>query len=234
MSEAPSTPGTDAPRPVRTVICDDHDMIRAAFALILRSHDIEVVGEAGDGAAVMAVVDRERPDVVLMDARMPLVDGVTATEAIASQYPSTRVLMLTTFDDDEVLFGALSAGASGFLLKNSSPEELVAAIRRVAAGDSVLDPTVTARVVARFTAGTRRSDLDRERLERLTERERDVLWLMARGMTNSEVADTLSIGDATTKTHVSRVLAKLSVKHRVQAVIYAFHSGFATSDRSLG
>ncbi|HEV7762561.1 MAG TPA: response regulator transcription factor [Acidimicrobiales bacterium] len=174
------------------------------------------------------VTRRLRPEVVLMDVRMPGRDGIDATaEIVAGLDGAVRVLVLTTFDDDEALYGALSAGASGFLLKNSTPEEVLRAIRRVAAGDAVLDPAVAGRVFARFArpggpANPAATVADPRALDRLTERERDVLALVARGLTNAEVAHRLGVGEATSKTHVSRVLSKLGVRDRVQAVIYAY------------
>jgi DNA-binding NarL/FixJ family response regulator len=169
-----------------------------------------------------------------MDVRMPTRDGVSATSEIVRTSTGTAVLMLTTFDDDEALFGALGAGAAGFVLKNAGPEEIVDAVRRVAAGDAVLDRSVHRRVFARFAPGRQVAAPASRDFERLTERERDVLWLVAQGMTNHEVADRLGVGEATAKTHVSRLLAKLGVRDRVQAVIIAHQLGFATADRPLG
>jgi DNA-binding NarL/FixJ family response regulator len=220
---------------VRVVVCDDHGDMRAALRTILESAGVTVVGEAGDGDAAVRVARRERPDVVLMDVRMPGRDGIAATSEIVTGDPGAAVLVLTTFDDDDALFGALAAGAAGFVLKNSGPEEIVRSVRAVAHGDAVLDPTVARRVFARFApTGGVRAPVDAAPLERLTERERDVLWLVARGLTNAEVAARLAIGEETVKTHLSRVLAKLAVRDRVQAVIYAFEIGFAGSERPLG
>jgi DNA-binding NarL/FixJ family response regulator len=217
---------------VAVVVADDQPLMRSALAVILTGGGIDVVGEAGSGDEAVAVVRRTRPDVVLMDVRMPGRDGLSATaELVVGDRPS-RVLVLTTFDHDEYLYGALRAGAAGFLLKNSTPEELVRAVHRVASGESVLDPAVTARVVARFTSRTR-PDVDVDRLQRLTVRELDVLALLSRGMTNTEIAGALGVGEATAKTHVSHVLMKLGARDRVQAVIYAFESGFAPSDRRV-
>lgn len=215
----------------RVVLCDDHPDLRAAMRTILEASDIDVVGEAGDGEQAVAAVMAAQPHVVLMDVRMPRRDGISATAEIVRRAPDCAVLVLTTFDDDEVLFGALGAGAAGFVLKNAGPEEIVDAVRRVASGDAVLDRSVHRRVFARFSTGDAAGAAD---LRRLTERELDVLWLVARGMTNHEVADRLGVGEATAKTHVSRVLTKLGVRDRVQAVIIAHRAGFADSDRALG
>ena len=219
--------------PVRVVLCDDHPSMRAAMRMILEASGIEVLDEAGDGDAAVHAVQLHRPDVVLMDVRMPGRDGISATAAIARDHPTTAVLVLTTFDDDDVLFGALGAGAAGFVLKNAGPEEIVDAVMRVAAGDAVLDRAVHRRVFARFGPSVP-ATASNAAFERLTERERDVLWLVAQGMTNQEVADRLGVGEATAKTHVSRLLAKLGVRDRVQAVIVAHQLGFASSDRALG
>ena len=230
--------GPDAgPRPVRVAVVDDQALMRSAFATILGAAGLDVVGEAGDGDGAVALARDARPDVVLMDVRMPGRDGIDATAEIVATFDDVRVLVLTTFDGDDHLYGALRAGASGFLLKNSSPEDLVRAVRLVAAGDSVLDPAVTARVVTRAAAvgdvpavgsGT---EPDRSGIDRLTEREKDVLRLLTRGRTNAEIAGDLGVGEATAKTHVSRVLMKLGVRDRVQAVILAYECGFALTGR---
>ena len=218
---------------IRVVLVDDHSMMRTAFRTILELHDIDVVGEAANGREAVAVVVRERPDVVLMDIRMPDLDGLEATRQIHTVVPDTRVLVLTTFDDDELVDTALSIGVAGFLLKNSTPEEVVRAVNRVAAGDAVLDPAVTARVVDRFMS-RRPTHPDHRALNRLTEREKDVLFLMAQGLSNGEIASALRVGEATAKTHLSRVLTKLGVRDRVQAVIHAHETGFASHPRHLG
>jgi DNA-binding NarL/FixJ family response regulator len=215
-------------REARVVLCDDQPAMREALRTILEASGLTVVGEAADGDAAIDCVRRTRPDVVLMDVRMPGRDGISATAALVSDDPSVRVLVLTTFDTDDVLFGALGAGASGFVLKNCGPEALVAAVRRLADGDAVLDPAVARRVFARVAP---RPGVDL--LGPLTERERDVLWLVAQGMTNAEVAARLGIGEETAKTHVARVLAKLGVRDRVQAVIRAHESGFAATPRVI-
>jgi DNA-binding NarL/FixJ family response regulator len=210
---------------VRVVIVDDQALMRGAFRTILESSDIDVVGEAATGDDAVAVVGRLRPDVVLMDVRMPGGDGLSATRSLTLVAPSARVLVLTTFDLDDYVYGAVHAGASGFLLKNASPEELVAAVRTVAGGDNVLDPRVTGRVMARFA---RRAPTPEQTgaLTSLTEREKDVLALLAQGLSNTELATRLDVSEATAKTHVSHVLTKLGVRDRVQAVICAYQSGF--------
>jgi DNA-binding NarL/FixJ family response regulator len=210
--------------PVRVLLVDDQPLLRAGFAMILGVEpDLLVVGEAGDGdAAVTAALDLA-PDVVLMDVQMPGTDGITATRAVVAG-TAARVLVLTTFDSDDYLFSALEAGASGFLLKNAEPEELVAAVRVVAAGGALLAPAVTRRVIERFAARparATRSDLH----EQLTAREREVLVLVARGLSNTEIAEALVLGEATVKTHLGRVLAKLGLRDRVQAVVHAYESG---------
>ena len=209
---------------IRVAIVDDHDEMRAALRTIVESADLEVVGEASNGDGGRSLVRTTRPDVVLMDVRMPGLDGIAATAAIIGEFPSTKVLILTTFDDDDALAGALAAGASGFLLKNSPPESLVRAIRQVADGDAVLDAAVAPRVFAQFAR--RDAGPDNALLERLTARERDVLRLVCTGRTNREIANDLGMGDETVKSHVSRVLLKLDVRDRVQAVIYAYQTGF--------
>jgi len=235
--------------PVRVVIADDQALMRAAFRTILESAGVVIAGEAATGDEALALVRREQPEVVIMDVRMPGSDGLSATARIFRAHPSARVLVLTTFDLDEYLFGALRAGAAGFLLKNAAPEDLIAAVHRLAAGDAVLDPAVTARVMARFavtsddgpgasgpagpactSAGPARtqSGPDPARaagVASLTSREREVLALLARGLSNAEIAAALIVGDATAKTHVSRLLAKLGVRDRLQAVILAYQYG---------
>lgn len=217
-------------RAPRVVLCDDHAAMRDAFRSILAAAGIEVVGEASDGDESVAITRATRPDVVLMDVRMPHRDGISATAEIAATMPDQRVVVLTTFDSDDVLFGALGAGAAGFVLKNSPPEDLVRAVRDVVAGDAVLDRAVAMRVFARFAPSAPPHDAA---LDRFTERERDVLWLVAQGMTNAEVARRLGVGEATAKTHVSRVLMKLGVRDRVQAVIHAHRTGFASTPRAI-
>jgi DNA-binding NarL/FixJ family response regulator len=216
---------TAAP-PIRVLIVDDDNLMRAGLRGVLSSDDaIEVVGDAGDGRDAVYRTRLLRPDVVLMDVRMPDLDGISATRELLATFPEVRVVILTTFEQDDYIFGALSAGASGFLLKRTSPEELVAAIHTIAAGDSLLSPSVTNRVIGRM-AQQPRPDASRDaRLDELTPREREVLELVARGLSNGEIATSLVIEESTVKTHVKRVLAKLGVRDRVQAVIFAYESG---------
>lgn len=206
------------------LLVDDQELIRKGFAMILDvEDDIVVVGEARDGADAVRKVAQLAPDVVLMDVQMPDMDGIAATERIVAEHPATRVVILTTFDDDEYLFASLEAGASGFLLKNCPPDELVQAIGRAAQGHSLLAPEVTQRVIERSTArGPRERD---PRLETLTDRERDVLVAMAKGQSNAEIAAGLFVSNATVKSHVSSILAKVQARDRVQAVILAHESG---------
>jgi len=213
---------------IRVLLVDDQELIRVGFRMILSVEpDLEVVGEAGDGAAAVRAVADLRPDVVLMDVQMPGTDGIAATEAIVAAYDEVAVLILTTFDDDDYLFSSLRAGAAGFLLKNCPPDDLVTAIRQAAQGHALLAPEVTRRVIARSTSGpTGRAETAPDpRLGDLTDRERDVLVAMARGLSNAEIADELVVGAATVKSHVSHVLTKLGVRDRVQAVIVAHESG---------
>ncbi len=208
------------------VIVDDQGMVRAGFRSLLEAEpDLEVVGEAANGHEAVDVVSRLRPDVTLMDIRMPLLDGIAATRKLLEDGVPTRVLVLTTFDLDEYVFDALRAGASGFLVKDAPAEELAAAIRVVAAGDSLLAPGVTRRVIDAFVrrpSPTRTVDV---RLATLTPREVEVLELLARGLSNADIGSRLFVSEATVKTHVSNVLAKLGLRDRVQAVIYAYENG---------
>jgi DNA-binding NarL/FixJ family response regulator len=222
----------EPPAPIRIVIVDDQDMIRSGLRLLLESEsDIEVVGEAGTGSQALEVAHWRHPDVVLMDVQMPGMDGLEATRRLVAGEPRPRVVVLTTFDLDEYLFGALRAGASGFVLKNAPADELIEAVRVVARGDALLSPSVTSRVIASFA--TRRVPADEaRRLAGLTDREREVLLLVARGLSNAEVADRLVLGEATVKTHLSSVFAKLGLRDRVEAVIFAYESGLI--DRGTG
>ena len=211
---------------IDVVIADDQGMVRAGFRSLLESEpDLRVVGEAATGEQAVAAVTRLRPDVVLMDIRMPVLDGIEATRRLTTGATTTRVLVLTTFDLDEYVFEALRAGASGFLLKDAPAEELAAAIRVVAAGDALLAPGVTRRVVDAFVRRPRPDRALRERLAELTPREREVLELIARGRSNAGIAEALVVSEATAKTHVSNVLGKLGVRDRVQAVIAAYEAG---------
>jgi DNA-binding NarL/FixJ family response regulator len=212
---------------VRVVLADDEALLRVGFRMILDAHeDFDVVAEAADGHQAIAAVAEHRPDVVVMDVRMPEMDGIAATERITDQYPDVRVLILTTFDLDEYAFAGLRAGASGFLLKNAPPDELVGAIRTVAAGEAVVAPRVTRRLLDTFARRMPTSNHieQDERLRQLTEREREVLQALALGQSNHEIAESLSLSEATVKTHVSRLLAKLGLRDRVQAVILAYET----------
>jgi DNA-binding NarL/FixJ family response regulator len=213
---------------IRVLIVDDDELMRAGLRGVLSSDAaIEVVGEAGDGRDAVHRVRVLEPDVVLMDVRMPDLDGIAATERVLAEVPGVSVVILTTFEHDEYIFGALRAGASGFLLKRTRPEELIAAIHTIAAGDSLLSPSVTSRVIERM-ARQPAPDASRDaRLDELTPRELEVLGLVARGLSNGEIAAALVIEESTVKTHVKRVLMKLDVRDRVQAVIFAFESGLA-------
>ncbi|WIB42083.1 response regulator transcription factor [Curtobacterium sp. MCLR17_058] len=228
------------------VLADDQELVRAGFRVILESEPgFRVVGEAADGAGAVEAVQQLRPDVVCLDVQMPGVDGLEAARRIAALPDPPAVLILTTFDSDDALFQALEAGASGFLLKNASPERLIDAVRTVAAGDALLAPDVTRRVISRATASaavqpsatttataattdtTATTGDDALAAAGLTERETDVLRLLARGLSNAEIAAELYVGDATVKTHVSNVLQKLALRDRIQAVVWAFEHGVA-------
>jgi DNA-binding NarL/FixJ family response regulator len=217
--------GTMSDAPVRVLLVDDQELIRAGLRGILRpSYGFEIVGELGDGAGVVEAVAELRPDVVVMDVRMPGVDGVSATEALRRDPDAPPVLVLTTFEDDEVLAGALRAGAAGFLLKGVPAEDLQRAVRTVAAGDSWLDPAVTGRVLATYRDGTTPAGPGPE-VDLLTPREREVLALIGAGMSNSEIADQLVLGEGTVKTHIGHVFAKLGLRDRAAAVVFAFDHG---------
>jgi DNA-binding NarL/FixJ family response regulator len=210
---------------VRVLIVDDDDLMRAGLRSVLASDEsVEVVGEAADGRAALETTRTSRPDVVLMDVRMPDLDGIAATRELLATSPDVKVVMLTTFEEDDYIFGALNAGASGFLLKRTRPEELIAGIRTVADGDSLLSPSVTRRVIDRM-ARQPAPAASSKRLGKLTPREREVLELVARGLSNGEIASTFVIEESTVKTHVKRILSKLGLRDRVQAVIFAYESG---------
>lgn len=211
---------------VRVLLVDDDELMRAGLRAVLSSDDaIDVVGEAADGNEAVERTARLRPEVVLMDLRMPNLDGIAATREILASSPETKVLVVTTFEEDDYVFGSLSAGASGFLLKRSRPEELIAGIRTVATGDSLLSPSITRRVVDRMARQPASGAAPDDRLRELTPRERDVLELLARGLANREVAAELVIEESTVKTHVKRILMKLDLRDRVHAVIFAYESG---------
>ncbi|WP_084011146.1 response regulator transcription factor [Pseudofrankia sp. DC12] len=227
---------TEAPR---VVIADDQALVRSGFRMILAADGIDVVAEAADGGQAVDAVRRTRPDVVLMDIRMPDVDGLEATRRIlCGRGPDTagtpRVIILTTFDLDRYVYAALTAGASGFLLKDVSPEHLVAAVRLVRLGDALLAPTITRRLVERFAAqDSRAAGLHRD-LSSLTPRELEVLGLLAQGLTNAELAARFQLSEATVKTHVARILSKLQIRDRAQAVIVAYETGLVTPGASRG
>lgn len=212
---------------IRVLVADDQALVRAGFRMILEHEDdVEVCGEAADGAAAVQLAEDGRPDVVLMDIRMPGVDGVQATRRITEDPAlAARVLILTTFDLDEYVYSALRAGASGFLLKDVDPPELVGAVRAVARGDALLAPTVTRRLIEQYTRRPPPAGATPESLTRLTDREVEVLRHIARGSTNAEIAACLYLSPATVKTHVARILGKLDLRDRVQAVILAYESG---------
>jgi DNA-binding NarL/FixJ family response regulator len=208
---------------IRAVVADDQAVVRGGLRMILEAQDdIEVVGEAGDGAAAVELVRELQPDVVLMDIRMPEMDGIEATRRLALAGSGARVLVLTTYGLDEYVYEALKAGAAGFLIKTDSPERLVEAVRVVADGESLLAPEVTRRLIDRFLAGARPGGSAPPELEELTARELEVLKLVARGLSNAEIAQTLFVSDGTVKTHVSSVLSKLGLRDRVQAVVFAY------------
>ncbi|GAA2362686.1 response regulator transcription factor [Streptomyces cuspidosporus] len=236
------------------VVADDQELVRTGFRLILTARGIDVVGEAADGAEAVAAVRGLRPDVVLMDIRMPVMDGLEAARRVLAQAPDCRVIMLTTFDLDRYVYAALAAGASGFLLKDVTPERLASAVRLVRTGDALLAPSITRRLVERFAGGEHRNSAGGERqnsaggehrnsagaerqpgtpavhrdLAALTQREREVLTLVGRGLSNSELARTLTLSEATVKTHVARIFAKLALRDRAQAVVLAYETGLVS------
>ncbi|MDQ6728911.1 MAG: response regulator transcription factor [Actinomycetota bacterium] len=210
----------------RVLIADDDDLMRAGLVELLTvDPTIEVVGEAATGRQAVEGARRCAPDVVLMDVRMPDLDGIEATRALAAEAPQVRVLILTTFEQDDYVFGALRAGASGFLLKRTRPEELIAAVHTIAAGDSLLSPSVTRRVVDRLAQQPTPDLADQASLRHLTARESEVLGLIARGLSNREIASALLVEESTARTHVKRILMKLNLRDRVQAVIFAYENG---------
>jgi DNA-binding NarL/FixJ family response regulator len=212
--------------PVRVLLVDDDDLMRAGLRAVLSSDSrVEVVGEAGSGRVAVERVRTLRPDLVLMDVRMSDLDGIAATREVTSESPEVKVVILTTFEQDDYIFGALNAGASGFLLKRSGPEELLAAIQTVAAGDSLLSPSVTRTVIDRMARQPTPEIGPSRLLDELTPREHEVLVLLARGLSNSEIAAELVIEESTVKTHVKRILMKLRLRDRIQAVVFAYESG---------
>jgi DNA-binding NarL/FixJ family response regulator len=212
--------------PVRVLLVDDDDLMRAGIASVLSSDEtIDVVGEAPDGRAAVERAIALRPDVVLMDVRMPGLDGITATREMLAVSPDVKVVFLTTFEQDDYIFGALNAGASGFLLKRTRPEELIAAIHATAAGDSLLSPSVTRTVIKRMAQQPEPGASSEGRLHELTPREREVLELIARGLSNGQIAAALVVEESTVKTHVKHLLRKLQLRDRVHAVIFAYESG---------
>jgi len=230
-------PATEEAQPPRVVIADDQMLVRSGFRLILNTAGIEVVAEAADGKEAVAEVLKHRPDVVLMDIRMPEMDGLEATRRIlARPVEDVRIIILTTFDLDQYVYAALAAGASGFLLKDVSPEHLVAAVQLVRTGDALLAPSITRRLVERFAPrgpapGPGAADRD---MSALTPRELEVLGLIARGHSNAELASELTLSEATVKTHVARILTKLHLRDRVQAVVLAYETGLVSASQNYG
>jgi DNA-binding NarL/FixJ family response regulator len=213
---------------IRVLLADDQELVRLGFRLILeREVDLEVVGEAADGAEALALCERLNPHVVLMDIRMPVLDGVAATSTLLTQEDPPKVLILTTFDLDELVYAGLEAGASGFLLKDVRAEVLADAIRTVHGGDALLAPSVTRRLISTFVASRRRAAPCPEAITSLTPREREVLGLIATGLSNTEIAERLVVSEATVKTHVGRVFTKVGARDRAQAVVIAYESGLA-------
>ncbi|MDF2739458.1 MAG: response regulator [Actinomycetia bacterium] len=228
--EGPAEPRRDVP--IKVVLADDQALVRTGFKVLLDvEDDITVVGEAADGAQAVALARSARPDVVLMDIRMPVLDGLQATREIARMrgLERVRVLILTTYDTDAYVFEALQAGASGFLLKDSGPAELLHAIRVVAAGEALLAPRITRRLIAQFTAARRAHRTAEDRLEVLTQREREVLALVGEGLSNQEIAERLVLSPATARTHVSRAMVKLRARDRAQLVVVAYQTGLVST-----
>jgi DNA-binding NarL/FixJ family response regulator len=231
-SDGAGLAATGRPRPpITVVIADDQQMIRSGLRVILDTEPgITVVAEAGDGAEAIELVRRHRPAIALLDIRMPVLDGLHAARKVLALSPRTRVLILTTYDADEYVYEALRAGASGFLLKDAPADQLVTAVRCIAAGDALIDPVITRRLISRFTLAARGPVELPEELRQLTARERDVLRLIARGLSNAEIARELVVEENTVKTHVSRILMKLGLRDRVQAVVLAYELGFVTPE----
>jgi DNA-binding NarL/FixJ family response regulator len=234
MPSTSSAAGEPVADTISVLIADDQRLVRAGFRVILAGEpDITVVGEAADGVQAIELTRALKPDVVLMDIRMPAMDGLTAArQLIASS--SSRVLILTTFDADEYVYEALRMGASGFLLKDAPPDQLIGAVRSIAVGNALIDPVITRRMIARFAHAVRPPSAQPDQLRELTSRELDVLRLVARGLTNAEIADELVVEESTVKTHVSRILLKLGLRDRVQAVVIAYESGFVVPDDDHG
>ncbi|GAA3381866.1 response regulator transcription factor [Cryptosporangium minutisporangium] len=222
---------------IRVVVADDQALVRGGFSMILRTHaDIDVVAEAGTGLEAVAAAEEHHPDVILMDIRMPELDGLEATARIlaAADWP-VRVLILTTFDPDEYVYRALRAGASGFVLKDIPPAELATAVRTVAGGGALIAPSITRRLIARFAARPGVNTVVAERAQRLTDRERDIVVAVARGATNTEIAERLFVGPATVKSHVSNILTKLGLRDRAQIVVFAYESALVEpGDHDIG
>ena len=218
--------------PLRVLVADDQELVRAGFRLILEAAGFDVVGEAPDGAVAVELAARHRPDVILMDIRMPVLDGIAATRQVTEAGPDApKVVILTTFDLDDYVYEALRAGASGFLLKEAPRADLIAAVRVAAAGDALLAPSVTRRLIEAFVARPAQTLPSPSRLASLTPRERDILLQVARGRSNLEIARDLVVSEATVKTHVAHLLAKLGLRDRVQAVILAYETGAVTPGR---
>jgi DNA-binding NarL/FixJ family response regulator len=230
MTDAPAS---EADEPPRVVVADDQTLVRSGFRMILGAAGIPVVAEAADGAQAVTAVLRHRPDVVLMDIRMPEMDGLEATRRIlaARAGQDCRIIILTTFDLDQYVYAALTAGASGFLLKDVTPEQLVTAVRMVRSGDALLAPSITRRLVERFAPQQAAAPSLHRDLSELTPRELEVLRLLSRGLSNAELAALLTLSEATVKTHVARILAKLQLRDRVQAVVLAYETGLAAPAR---
>jgi DNA-binding NarL/FixJ family response regulator len=221
--------GPAAVTPITVLVADDQRLMRRGLSVILAAEpDITVVAEAGDGREAISLVAQYAPAVALLDIRMPTMNGLEAARQVMSRYPATRVVILTTFDADDYIYEALRAGVSGFLLKDAPADQLITAVRCAAAGDALIDPAVTRRLISRFAAVARPPSIPPQQLRALTARERDVLRLVAAGQSNSEIANNLVIEENTVKTHVSRILMKLGLRDRVQAVVLAYESGFIT------